>query len=42
MVPSSLLTEARRWVKFPATVLLATALLWLMHSYFNLDPAAIG
>ncbi len=42
MVPSSLQTEARRWVKFPATVLLATALLWLLHSYFNLDLARIG
>jgi hypothetical protein len=42
MVPSSLQTEARRWVKFPATVLLATALLWLLHSYFNLDLKTIG
>lgn len=42
MVPSNLYTEARRWVKFPATVLLATALLWLLHSYFNLDLGMIG
>ena len=35
-------TEARRWVKFPATVLFATGVLWLMHRYFHFDMAAIG
>jgi hypothetical protein len=42
MVLSSFHTEARRWVKFPATVLLATALLGLLHNYFNFDPVLIG
>jgi hypothetical protein len=42
MAPSSLYTEARRWVKFPATVLLATALLWLLRNFFEYDQAAIG
>jgi hypothetical protein len=31
------LTEARRWSKFPATVLLVTGLLWLLQSYFELN-----
>jgi len=29
------LTEARRWVKFPATLLFATGLLWLLQSIFR-------
>lgn len=36
MQPRDHLTEARRWAKFPATVLLATGLLWLLQSYFAL------
>jgi hypothetical protein len=36
MQPRDHLTEARRWAKFPATVLLITGLLWLLQSYFAL------
>ncbi len=36
MQPRDHLTEARRWAKFPATVLLVTGLLWLLQSYFAL------
>jgi hypothetical protein len=42
MPPRDQLTEARRWVKFPATVLLATGVLWLLQSYFELDWSNIG
>jgi hypothetical protein len=37
MVTRSTRDEARRWAKFPATVLFATGFLWLLHSIFNLD-----
>lgn len=36
------LAAARRWVKFPATILFATALLWLLESYFQLDWEHLG
>jgi hypothetical protein len=36
------LQEARRWMKFPATVLIATGILWLLHSYFSLNWSDIG
>jgi hypothetical protein len=42
MATSSLYTEARRWVKFPATVLIATALLWLLRNIFDYDPGGVG
>lgn len=37
MQPRDHQVEARRWAKFPATVLLATGLLWLLQNYFELD-----
>jgi hypothetical protein len=42
MATSTLYTEARRWVKFPATVLVATALLWLLRNFFDYDQVAVG
>lgn len=42
MAISSLYTEARRWVKFPATVLIATALLWLLRNYFDYNQTILG
>lgn len=42
MATSSLYTEARRWVKFPATVLIATALLWLLRNFFDYNQVAVG
>ena len=42
MATSTLYTEARRWVKFPATVLIATALLWLLRNFFDYDQVAVG
>ena len=42
MAASNQLTEARRWVKFPATVLLAIALLWLLQNLFEFNSAEIG
>lgn len=42
MATSSLYTEARRWVKFPATILIATALLWLLRNFFDYDLTEIG
>jgi uncharacterized membrane protein len=36
------LAAARRWVKFPATIMFATGLLWLLESYFQLDWDALG
>jgi hypothetical protein len=42
MATSSLYTEARRWVKFPATVLVATALLWLLRIFFDYNQTAVG
>jgi hypothetical protein len=35
------LTEARRWVKFPATLLFATGVLWLLQSIFLFDRAHV-
>ena len=37
MQPRDHYTEARRWAKFPATVLLATGLLWLLENYFTIN-----
>jgi hypothetical protein len=42
MQPREHFTEARRWAKFPATVLLATGLLWLLQNYFTLDLPQLG
>jgi hypothetical protein len=42
MQPRDHYTEARRWAKFPATVLLATGLLWLLENYFTLNLRQIG
>lgn len=42
MQASTNLTEARRWAKFPATVLLVTGILWLLQIIFTLDKSAIG
>jgi hypothetical protein len=35
-------TEARRWVKFPATVLFATGILWLLDTYFSSFEGGFG
>jgi hypothetical protein len=35
------LAAARRWVKFPATILFATGVLWLLQIIFNSDWEAI-
>jgi len=37
MPPRDYRIEARRWVKFPATILLITGVLWLIRTYFELD-----
>jgi hypothetical protein len=42
MQPREHYTEARRWAKFPATVLLVTGLLWLLQNYFTLDLNQLG
>ena len=42
MHPNDHLVAARRWAKFPATVLFATGLLWLLKSYFQLNIETIG
>jgi len=36
------MASARRWAKFPATVLIVVAVLWLLKNYFELDLAAVG
>lgn len=36
------MASARRWAKFPATVLIVVAVLWLLKNYFELDLTAIG
>jgi len=36
------LSEARRWAKFPATLILISGILWLLQRYFELDWPAIG
>jgi len=41
MIPLEIQFSAKRWVKFPATVLFATGVLWLMQSYFELDWESI-
>jgi hypothetical protein len=42
MQPREQLLQAKRWAKFPATVLFAVAVLWLLQNYFELDWEAIG
>lgn len=42
MQPREHYQEAVRWAKFPATVLLATGVVWLLRNYFELDIAAVG
>lgn len=37
MASRDYLAEARRWVKFPATILFATGVLWLLQIVFNSD-----
>lgn len=34
--------QARRWAKFPATLLFALSVIWLVRSLFGLDPGALG
>ena len=35
-------TEARRWAKFPATLLFATGFLWLLDSLFHFNQESVG
>jgi len=42
MQPRDHLAAARRWAKFPATVLIIVAVLWLLDTYSKLDLSAIG
>lgn len=35
-------TEARRWAKFPATLLFATGFLWLLESLFHFNQESVG
>lgn len=35
-------TEARRWAKFPATLLFATGFLWLLESLFSFNMDNVG
>jgi hypothetical protein len=39
LLPASQYVQARRWVKYPATLLFALSLVWLATSLFNLDWA---
>lgn len=34
--------QARRWAKFPATLLFALSVIWLVRMLFGLDPSALG
>ena len=42
MQPRDHLAAARRWAKFPATVLFVTGVLWLLLTYFRINWAEIG
>ncbi len=42
MQPRDHMASARRWAKFPATVLIVVAVLWLLNIYSKLDLSAIG
>ncbi len=42
MQPRDHYTEAKRWAKFPATVLLTLGLLWLLQNYFELNLDQLG
>lgn len=42
MQPRDLRAAARRWAKFPATILFVLGVLWLLDQLFELNVAALG
>lgn len=42
MQPRDLKAAARRWAKFPATILFVLGVLWLLEQLFELNVAALG
>lgn len=42
MQPRDYHAAARRWAKYPAAILFALGVVWLLNNYFELDWASIG